>query len=59
MKGKKSIYLLSKPRFELLDGLRGIASIIVIIYHLLEAYYLGSINQPLKHGYMAVDFFLF
>ena len=57
MKKKKSIYLLAKPRFELLDGLRGIASIIVIIYHLLEAYYLGSINQPLKHGYMAVDFF--
>ena len=53
----QNIYLPSKPHFILLDGLRGIASIIVLLYHLLEAYYLGSINQPLKHGYMAVDFF--
>jgi len=53
----KTAYLKSKPRFEALDGLRGVASIIVVIFHLFEVYSDGPINQIINHGYLAVDFF--
>ena len=53
----KGIYLKSKPRFEALDGLRGIASIIVVIFHLFEIYSGNPTNQIVNHGYLAVDFF--
>ena len=29
-------YLASKPRYEILDGLRGVAAMIVVAFHLLE-----------------------
>ena len=50
-------YLASKPRYEILDGLRGVAALLVIGYHLFETYYGGAPNQPINHGYLAVDFF--
>lgn len=50
-------YLASKPRYEILDGLRGVAAVLVVAYHLLETYYHGAPNQPINHGYLAVDFF--
>ena len=53
----KIAYLKSKPRFEALDGLRGVASIIVVIFHLFEVYSDGPTNQIINHGYLAVDFF--
>ena len=47
----------SKPRYEILDGLRGVAAVFVVIYHLCESHFgLGSAH-PLNHGYLAVDFF--
>ena len=49
--------LAQKPRYEILDGLRGVAAIIVVAYHILETYSSGSIDQILNHGYLAVDFF--
>ena len=52
-----NIYLASKPRYEILDGLRGVAAILVVAYHLFETYYGGSAGQPINHGYLAVDFF--
>ena len=52
-----SIYLASKPRYEILDGLRGVAATLVVAYHLLETYYGGGPDQPINHGYLAVDFF--
>lgn len=55
---KKTIYLKSKPRYEVLDGLRGIAAIIVVIFHLFETYSWGiPEEQIINHGYLAVDFF--
>jgi hypothetical protein len=41
-----------------LDGLRGVASVLVVIFHLFEAFS-GGIpqNQIINHGYLAVDFF--
>ena len=50
-------YLTSKPRYEILDGLRGVAALIVVAYHILETYASGPVEQVLNHGYLAVDFF--
>lgn len=47
----------TKPRYEILDGLRGVAAVIVVIFHLLETYSKGVPYQLLNHGYLAVDFF--
>lgn len=47
----------AKPRYEILDGLRGVAAVIVVMFHLLETYSKGVPYQLLNHGYLAVDFF--
>lgn len=48
----------AKPRFEVLDGLRGVAAVLVVAFHLLESYCGGDhTKQLLNHGYLAVDFF--
>lgn len=57
MATNKDIYLASKPRYEILDGLRGVAAVLVVVYHLFETYFHGGPDQPLNHGYLAVDFF--
>lgn len=54
---KNNIYLASKPRYEILDGLRGVAAMLVVAYHLFEIHYHGGPDQPINHGYLAVDFF--
>ena len=53
----ESIPLASKPRFEILDGLRGVAAMIVVLFHLFETYSSGPSDQIINHGYLAVDFF--
>ena len=51
-------YLESKPRYEILDGLRGVAAFMVIAFHLIESYQTPSLsNTYFTHGYLAVDFF--
>lgn len=48
----------SKPHFHVLDGLRGIAALVVLVFHFLELIYPGNyVGNPLGHGYLAVDFF--
>jgi peptidoglycan/LPS O-acetylase OafA/YrhL len=54
---QKNIYLASKPRYEILDGLRGVAAMLVVAYHIFEIHYHGGPDQPINHGYLAVDFF--
>ena len=54
---KSNIYLASKPRYEILDGLRGVAAVLVVAYHLFETYFHCGADQPINHGYLAVDFF--
>ena len=50
-------YLASKQRFDILDGLRGVAALVVVGFHLFETYSKGPQYQILNHGYLAVDFF--
>ena len=50
-------YLESKPRYEVLDGLRGVAAIIVVLFHLFECYPGNLLSVYVSHGYLAVDFF--
>lgn len=51
-------YLASKPHYEILDGLRGVAAVIVVIFHLFETHSGGNhLEQIINHGYLAVDFF--
>ena len=58
MKISPSTPLMSaKPRYELLDGLRGVAAFVVLWYHVFEAFATGPTDQLLNHGYLAVDFF--
>src|SRR5215218_6133073 len=49
--------LTAKPHYPILDGLRGVAAILIVIYHLFEAYFPVPANHPEHHGYLAVDFF--
>ncbi len=47
----------TKPHFDILDGLRGVAAITVVCFHLFEAFATSHIDQGINHGYLAVDFF--
>lgn len=53
----KNEYLASKTRYEALDGLRGVAAVLVVIFHILEAYQTTIADHAMNHGYLAVDFF--
>ncbi|GAB3634549.1 acyltransferase [Hymenobacter arcticus] len=46
-----------KQHFETLDGLRGTAALLVVIYHLQAAVFGAYALIPLRHAYLAVDFF--
>ena len=47
----------ARPRYELLDGLRGVAALMVILYHVGECFATSPQTQQINHGYLAVDFF--
>ncbi|MBQ7824194.1 MAG: acyltransferase [Bacteroidaceae bacterium] len=47
----------TKPHYDILDGLRGVAALTVVCFHLFEAYATSHLDQQINHGYLAVDFF--
>ena len=47
----------TKPHYEILDGLRGVAALVVVCFHLFEAFATSHLDQRINHGYLAVDFF--
>ncbi|MGE5351390.1 MAG: acyltransferase family protein [Acidobacteriota bacterium] len=48
----------SKRHYQILDGLRGVAAVMVVIYHIFATFSGGShLKQIINHGYLAVDFF--
>lgn len=47
----------SKPHYAILDGLRGVAALTVIWYHVFEGFATSPLDQKFNHGYLAVDFF--
>lgn len=56
-----SVAINAKPHYEILDGLRGVAALMVVAFHLFEIHGTtdGSvfIFPMINHGYLAVDFF--
>ncbi len=52
-----SANLAAKPHYPILDGLRGVAALIVVTFHLAEPLGTGHLDILVNHGYLAVDFF--
>lgn len=50
----------TKPHYHLLDGLRGVAALLVVWYHVFEGYAFAGAKptvECINHGYLCVDFF--
>lgn len=47
----------TKPHYLILDGLRGVAAVIVVFFHLTEPLSTSHLDNLVNHGYLAVDFF--
>ena len=52
-----SVFLDTKPHYNILNGLRGVAAITVVCFHIFEAFATSHLDQIINHGYLAVDFF--
>ncbi len=53
-----AVFTDSKSHYKILDGLRGVAAIMVISMHLMEPLAGGDATKMyINHGYLAVDFF--
>lgn len=48
---------MQRHRYEILDGLRGVAAIMVVIFHISEAFSYDPVYKHLNHGFLCVDFF--
>ena len=42
---KNNITLSAKPHYELLDGLRGVAAILVLFYHIFEGFSFAEVTN--------------
>ena len=57
MTAPSSAFKDTKPHYNILDGLRGVAAITVLCFHVFEAFATSHLDQVINHGYLAVDFF--
>ncbi len=58
MKGFPTSNVADKGHYLILDGLRGVAALLVVLFHVCEAYSPDHpLTQLINHGYLAVDFF--
>jgi peptidoglycan/LPS O-acetylase OafA/YrhL len=48
---------MTRKYYEALDGLRGTAAIVILVYHFMEMIYSDYSENFLGHGFLAVDFF--
>ncbi len=63
--GHSSFFADTRPHYEALDGLRGVAALLVVFHHVFEGFaFAEAVNGVgdgvigvLNHGYLAVDFF--
>lgn len=49
--------LKTRPHFEILDGLRGVAALAIVVFHFMEWIYTDPAKNFIGHGFLAVDFF--
>jgi peptidoglycan/LPS O-acetylase OafA/YrhL len=49
--------LTTRPHFQMLDGLRGLAAVAVVVFHFMEIISPDASNSFIGHAYLAVDFF--
>lgn len=52
-----NVFADTKPHYNILDGLRGVAALMVLIYHVFEGFSTSPVDQWCNHGYLAVQFF--
>ena len=58
MNSQNSVFPDSKNHYDILDGLRGVAAVLVVVFHLFESFTGGNhLIQVINHGYLSVDFF--
>jgi peptidoglycan/LPS O-acetylase OafA/YrhL len=57
MKSISTEVLKTKPHFEILDGLRGIAALAIVVFHFMEWVFTDFSKNFIGHGFLAVDFF--
>ena len=58
MNSQDSVFPDSKSHYDILDGLRGVAAVLVVTFHLFESFTGGNhLIQVINHGYLSVDFF--
>ncbi|MFV0553750.1 MAG: acyltransferase family protein [Mangrovibacterium sp.] len=57
MRNSNASFLQSKEHFHILDGLRGIAALVVVVFHFMEWIEGDFTKNIIGHGFLAVDFF--
>lgn len=55
--GQSPEALKTKPHFDVLDGLRGIAALAIVVFHFMEWVFPDPRQNFIGHGFLAVDFF--